>query len=164
MSLQLRSVISVSALFNKDTRQLNHLHEQNIIHRDLKPENLLVTQDEMGRDTLKLADFGLSMVVKGPLRTICGTPTYVAPEIISESPEGYGLQVDLWATGVIAYIMLCGFPPFASQSKNQKDLFRKIRSGKFSFPKPYWDGISGDAKDCIQVYPVHHTTYINTCI
>ena len=128
---------------------INHLHEQNIIHRDLKPENLLVTQDDMGRDTLKLADFGLSMVVKGPLRTICGTPTYVAPEIISESPEGYGLQVDLWATGVIAYIMLCGFPPFASQSKNQKDLFRKIKAGKFSFPNPYWKDISEDAKDLI---------------
>merc|ERR1712166_1159479 len=128
---------------------INHLHEQNIIHRDLKPENLLVTQDAMGRDTLKLADFGLSMIVKGPLRTICGTPTYVAPEIISESPEGYGLQVDLWATGVIAYIMICGFPPFASQSKNQKDLFRKIKAGKFSFPMPYWKGISEDAKDLI---------------
>merc|ERR1711918_244714 len=83
-------------------------------------------------------------------RTICGTPTYVAPEIISDSPQGYGLQVDLWATGVIAYIMLCGFPPFASASKNQKDLFRKIKSGKFSFPSPYWDGISEEAKDLIR--------------
>lgn len=129
---------------------LHHLHSRNIIHRDLKPENLLVTQDTMGRDTLKLADFGLSMVVTKPLRTICGTPTYVAPEIISESPDGYGLQVDLWATGVIAYIMLCGFPPFSSASKNQKDLFRKIKLGRFSFPSPYWDGISEPAKDLIR--------------
>jgi tRNA A-37 threonylcarbamoyl transferase component Bud32 len=129
---------------------LHHLHSRNIIHRDLKPENLLVTQDKMGRDTLKLADFGLSMIVTKPLRTICGTPTYVAPEIISESPDGYGLQVDLWATGVIAYIMLCGFPPFSSASKNQKDLFRKIKLGRFSFPSPYWDGISEEAKDLIR--------------
>jgi len=128
---------------------IQHLHSKNIIHRDLKPENLLVTKDKMGRDTIKLADFGLSMVVSEPLHTICGTPTYVAPEIIADGPEGYGLQVDLWATGVIAYIMLCGFPPFASQSKNQKDLFRKIRRGHFSFPEPYWQGVSDEAKDLI---------------
>ena len=128
---------------------IQHLHSKNIIHRDLKPENLLVTKDKMGRDTIKLADFGLSMVVTEPLHTICGTPTYVAPEIIADGPEGYGLQVDLWATGVIAYIMLCGFPPFASQSKNQKDLFRKIKRGHFSFPEPYWEGVSKEAKDLI---------------
>ena len=128
---------------------IQHLHSKNIIHRDLKPENLLVTKDKMGRDTIKLADFGLSMVVTEPLHTICGTPTYVAPEIIADGPEGYGLQVDLWATGVIAYIMLCGFPPFASQSKNQKDLFRKIKRGHFSFPDPYWNGVSDEAKDLI---------------
>lgn len=129
---------------------LEHMHSKNIIHRDLKPENLLVTKDSMGRDTIKLADFGLSMKIEGPLKTICGTPTYVAPEIIAETPEGYGLEVDLWATGVIAYIMLCGFPPFASASKVQKDLFKKIKLGKFTFPSPYWDGISENAKDLVR--------------
>lgn len=128
---------------------INHMHEKNIIHRDLKPENLLVATDKNGLDTIKLADFGLSMVVTEPLNTICGTPTYVAPEIISEAPEGYGLPVDMWAIGIISYIILCGFPPFATANKSQKDLFRKIRSGKFSFPKPYWDDISEDAKSMI---------------
>lgn len=113
------------------------MHGKSIIHRDLKPENLLVTTDDTGRDTVKLADFGLSMRVKEPLHTICGTPTYVAPEIISETPVGYSFPVDMWATGVISYIILCGFPPFASPTKSQKDLFRKIRAGKFTFPDPY---------------------------
>lgn len=128
---------------------LAHMHQRNLIHRDLKPENLLVVRDASGKDTVKLADFGLAMTVTEPLRTVCGTPTYVAPEIISEVPEGYSFEVDMWATGVIAYIVLCGFPPFASASKSQKELFRKIRSGKFSFPDPYWSNISADAKDLI---------------
>eukprot|EP00039_Didymoeca_costata_P012142 m.173781 g.173781 ORF g.173781 m.173781 type:complete len:573 (-) comp15394_c2_seq1:70-1788(-) len=129
---------------------IQHMHSKQIIHRDLKPENLLVTVDNNGYDRIKLADFGLSLVVDKPLHTVCGTPTYVAPEIISETPEGYGLKVDLWATGVIAYILLCGFPPFAAANKAQNDLFRKIRSGKFSFPSPYWDKISHEAKDLIR--------------
>jgi serine/threonine protein kinase len=99
-----------------------------------------VEQDVRGRDVVKLADFGLSMVVTEPLHTVCGTPTYVAPEIISEDPSGYGLEADMWAIGVIAYILLCGFPPFASVSKNQRDLFDRIKAGRFSFPDPYWRG------------------------
>ena len=131
-------------------KALNFMHTRGFIHRDLKPENLLVVTDKSGSDSVKLADFGLSMHVEQKLFTICGTPTYVAPEIISEPCEGYGLQVDMWATGVIAYIILCGFPPFASPTKDQKDLFRRIRAGKFSFPNPYWQNVSGDAKDLIR--------------
>lgn len=131
-------------------KALNFMHTRGFIHRDLKPENLLVVTDHAGNDSVKLADFGLSMDVKEKLFTICGTPTYVAPEIISEPCEGYGLQVDMWATGVIAYIILCGFPPFASPAKDQKDLFRRIRSGKFSFPNPYWQDVSNDAKNLIR--------------
>jgi serine/threonine protein kinase len=59
--------------------------------------------------SIKLADFGLAMVVKEPIYTVCGTPTYVAPEILAEI--GYGLEVDMWACGIITYILLCGFPP-----------------------------------------------------
>jgi len=142
--------IGAAIVIKNMTTALDHMHSQNIIHRDLKPENLLVTTEANGRDTVKLADFGLSMRVKDPLHTICGTPTYVAPEIISELPAGYSFPVDMWATGVIAYIILCGFPPFASATKSQKDLFRKIRAGKFTFPDPYWRNVSDSAKDLIR--------------
>uniref|UniRef100_A0A8C5EDX2 Doublecortin-like kinase 3 n=1 Tax=Gouania willdenowi TaxID=441366 RepID=A0A8C5EDX2_GOUWI len=81
---------------------LDYIHCRSIVHRDLKPENLLVG--------IQLGDFGLAMVVSEPVFTICGTPTYVAPEILCEI--GYGIAVDVWALGVILYILLCGFPPF----------------------------------------------------
>uniref|UniRef100_A0A3Q3GLR8 non-specific serine/threonine protein kinase n=1 Tax=Labrus bergylta TaxID=56723 RepID=A0A3Q3GLR8_9LABR len=89
---------------------IKYLHRMNIVHRDIKPENLLVCEYPDGTKSLKLGDFGLATVVEGPLYTVCGTPTYVAPEIIAET--GYGLKVDIWAAGVITYILLCGFPPF----------------------------------------------------
>lgn len=104
----------------------------------------------VGGDMLKLGDFGLSFFITEPLHTICGTPTYVAPEIISETAAGYGLPVDMWAMGVISYIILCGYPPFASSSKNQKDLFAKIRTGKFTFPAAHWSHIPEDCKELIR--------------
>lgn len=127
-----------------------YMHQQRIIHRDLKPENILVAAGEDGCVTLKLGDFGLSMVVNEPLHTVCGTPTYVAPEIIAEGGKGYGLEVDNWAIGVIMYILLCGFPPFSSSKRSQKELFQRIRAGQYSFPKAYWEHISAEAKHLIQ--------------
>uniref|UniRef100_A0A8C9Y015 Serine/threonine-protein kinase DCLK2 n=1 Tax=Sander lucioperca TaxID=283035 RepID=A0A8C9Y015_SANLU len=121
---------------------LKYLHSTNIVHRDIKPENLLV--------------FEYPDVVEGPLYTVCGTPTYVAPEIISES--GYGLKVDIWAAGVITYILLCGFPPFRSSCLNclkpchhylLQDLFEQILMGQLDFPSPYWDNITDSAKELI---------------
>ncbi|XP_077996554.1 serine/threonine-protein kinase DCLK3-like isoform X2 [Glandiceps talaboti] len=126
---------------------LAYLHSQNIVHRDIKPENLLVHRDNHGSVTLKLADFGLAMEVKEPIYTVCGTPTYVAPEILAET--GYGLEVDMWATGVITYILLCGFPPFRSLDRDQEELFEMIQKGEFEYLKPYWDNISESAKDLI---------------
>lgn len=87
------------------------------------------------------------MEVNAPIFTICGTPTYVAPEILEES--GYGLKVDLWAAGVITYIMLCGFPPFRSANRDQEELFDLIQDGEFEFLPPYWDSISDSAKDLV---------------
>lgn len=87
------------------------------------------------------------MEVRVPLFTVCGTPTYVAPEILEET--GYGLQVDVWAAGVILYIMLCGFPPFRSPNKDQDELFDLIIAGDYEFLSPYWDGVSRDAKDLV---------------
>ncbi|XP_023683444.1 serine/threonine-protein kinase DCLK2-like isoform X2 [Paramormyrops kingsleyae] len=126
---------------------LKYLHSLNIVHRDIKPENLLVCEYSDGTKSLKLGDFGLATVVEGPLHTVCGTPTYVAPEIIAET--GYGLKVDIWAAGVITYILLCGFPPFRSENNLQKDLFEQILVGKLEFPSPYWDSISDSAKELI---------------
>ncbi|XP_051946973.1 serine/threonine-protein kinase DCLK2-like isoform X2 [Xyrauchen texanus] len=136
-----------SAMLFNLTGALRYLHRMNIVHRDIKPENLLVCEYPDGTKSLKLGDFGLATIVEGPLYTVCGTPTYVAPEIISES--GYGLKVDIWATGVIAYILLCGFPPFRSERNHQEELFQQILLGRLEFPAPYWDNISASAKDLI---------------
>uniref|UniRef100_A0A8C8SL73 non-specific serine/threonine protein kinase n=1 Tax=Pelusios castaneus TaxID=367368 RepID=A0A8C8SL73_9SAUR len=126
---------------------LVYIHGKNIVHRDLKPENLLVQHNADKSTTLKLADFGLAKKVTKPVFTVCGTPTYVAPEILAE--KGYGLEVDMWATGVILYILLCGFPPFRSQERDQEELFQIIQLGHYEFLSPYWDSISGAAKDLI---------------
>jgi len=134
---------------------LSYLHSSSIVHRDLKPENLLVVYGKDsspgggggGAPSLKLADFGLAMVVEEPLVTVCGTPTYVAPEILTET--GYGLPVDIWALGIITYILLCGFPPFRSPERRQSELFEIIKRGEFEYLSPYWDGISHGVCDLI---------------
>uniref|UniRef100_A0A671VC66 non-specific serine/threonine protein kinase n=1 Tax=Sparus aurata TaxID=8175 RepID=A0A671VC66_SPAAU len=126
---------------------IKYLHSLNIVHRDIKPENLLVYEHTDGSRSLKLGDFGLATVVNGPLYTVCGTPTYVAPEIVAES--GYGLKVDIWAAGVITYILLCGFPPFRCTGEDQEALFEQILKGVLDFPAPYWDNVSDAAKALI---------------
>ncbi|ESO87761.1 hypothetical protein LOTGIDRAFT_194203, partial [Lottia gigantea] len=126
---------------------LFYLHSRNIVHRDLKPENLLVHRNKDGTVSLKLADFGLAMEVNDLIYTVCGTPTYVAPEILSEI--GYSLEVDMWAVGVIMYILLCGFPPFRSPDRKQTELFAMIKAGEYEFVMPYWDGTSLYAKNLI---------------
>ncbi|XP_076839865.1 doublecortin-like kinase 2b isoform X2 [Brachyhypopomus gauderio] len=136
-----------SAMVYNLTGALKYLHRMSIVHRDIKPENLLVCEYPDGTKSLKLGDFGLATVVEGPLYTVCGTPTYVAPEIIAET--GYGLKVDIWAAGVITYILLCGFPPFRSERNQQEELFEQILLGRLEFPSPYWDTISASAKDLI---------------
>uniref|UniRef100_A0A8C3PXV7 Serine/threonine-protein kinase DCLK2 n=1 Tax=Chrysolophus pictus TaxID=9089 RepID=A0A8C3PXV7_CHRPC len=144
-----------SAMVYNLASALKYLHGLNIVHRDIKPENLLHLFSNIffltfyGTKSLKLGDFGLATVVEGPLYTVCGTPTYVAPEIIAET--GYGLKVDIWAAGVITYILLCGFPPFRSENNLQEDLFDQILVGKLEFPSPYWDNITDSAKELISL-------------
>ncbi|NXX40269.1 DCLK1 kinase, partial [Tricholaema leucomelas] len=106
-----------------------------------------VYEHQDGSKSLKLGDFGLATIVDGPLYTVCGTPTYVAPEIIAET--GYGLKVDIWAAGVITYILLCGFPPFRGIYDDQEVLFDQILMGQVDFPSPYWDNVSDSAKELI---------------
>jgi len=124
-----------------------YLHSIGIVHRDLKPENLLLETNSPD-SRIKIADFGLSktMEAQSVLQTACGTPGYVAPEVLLG--EGYNQEVDVWSIGVIMYILLCGFPPFYAE--NNSKLFEKIMEGKFTFPSPYWDKISASAKDLIK--------------
>ncbi|KAL0973091.1 hypothetical protein UPYG_G00198840 [Umbra pygmaea] len=124
---------------------MKYLHSLNIVHRDIKPENLLVYEHQDGSKSLKLGDFGLASLVDEPLYLVCGTPTYVAPEIIAET--GYGLKVDIWAAGVITYILLCGFPPFKCET--QDILLDQILVGGLHFPSPSWDNVSVTAKELI---------------
>jgi len=121
-----------------------YLHKIGVVHRDLKPENLLYATKE-DDSIIKLTDFGLAKFTKVKMATACGTPGYVAPEILSGKP--YGPEVDLWSIGVILYILLCGFPPFFDE--NTPNLYRAIKQGRFDFPSPYWDDISDPAKNLI---------------
>ena len=152
---------------------LDYLHSISICHRDIKPENLLVSYCETSSSSsskhqtaldfdnngqphhhrsiksLKLADFGLAVELKvgNKLYDVCGTPNYVAPEILSES--GYDHKVDIWAAGVIAYVLLCGFPPFVSPENDQEELFDQILTGTFEFSSPAFDDVSLEAKQLI---------------
>ena len=117
---------------------IKYCHTLNCIHRDLKPENLLYeTKNE--HSIIKVSDFGLARFLEGNLATTaCGTPGYVAPEVLHGM--GYGQEVDWWSVGIILYIMLCGFPPFYEDDNAQ--LFEMIKKCDFDFPSPYWDDIS----------------------
>uniref|UniRef100_A0A3P9CX51 Serine/threonine-protein kinase H1-like n=1 Tax=Maylandia zebra TaxID=106582 RepID=A0A3P9CX51_9CICH len=124
---------------------LVYLHSLGITHRDLKPENLLYYHP--GADSrLLVTDFGLSAFAKSwSLRTTCGTPEYMAPEMLLRRP--YSCAVDMWALGVIAYILLSGTVPFEDDSRTQ--LYRSIVRGKYSFRGNPWPSVSNLAKDFI---------------
>jgi calcium/calmodulin-dependent protein kinase I len=125
---------------------IRYCHSMGIAHRDLKPENLLYATTDPN-SIIKITDFGLAKVINNDLMTTaCGTPGYVAPEILTG--KGYDIAVDYWSIGVILYVMLCGFPPF-SEDSNEK-LFEMIKTGNYEFPSPQWDPISDYAKDLIK--------------
>ncbi|XP_018312659.1 calcium/calmodulin-dependent protein kinase type 1 isoform X1 [Mycetomoellerius zeteki] len=134
-----------SGLIRQVLEAVDYMHEQGVVHRDLKPENLLYySPDEDSK--IMISDFGLSkMEDSGIMATACGTPGYVAPEVLAQKP--YGKAVDVWSIGVISYILLCGYPPFYDE--NDANLFAQILKGEFEFDSPYWDDISASAKDFI---------------
>jgi len=136
-----------SQLVKSILEAIQYLHEQDIVHRDLKPENLLFS-DPSEEATIMITDFGLSKLVNDAtnLTTACGTPGYVAPEVLRQ--KGYGKAVDLWSVGVITYILLCGYPPFYDE--DQASLFESIIRGKYEFHDDYWKDISESAKDLIR--------------
>lgn len=125
---------------------VHYLHEINIVHRDLKPENLLMTSCDDDAD-MKIIDFGFAIKAKGRiLTTQCGTPGYIAPEIVTEHLK-YGQEVDMWSIGVILFILLCGYPPFEDDDRNI--LFSKIRIGKYEMTGNSWDQVSDEAKQLL---------------
>ncbi|XP_062330636.1 phosphorylase b kinase gamma catalytic chain, liver/testis isoform isoform X2 [Osmerus eperlanus] len=135
---------------------VQYLHSLNIVHRDLKPENVLL--DDQGH--IKLSDFGFSVVLEPgeKLRELCGTPGYLAPEILKcsmdEMHPGYGKEVDLWACGVILFTLLAGSPPF--WHRKQLLMLRVIMEGRYQFNSPEWDDRSDTVKDLVRL-PVCQT-------
>uniref|UniRef100_A0A672R020 Calcium/calmodulin-dependent protein kinase type 1D-like n=1 Tax=Sinocyclocheilus grahami TaxID=75366 RepID=A0A672R020_SINGR len=135
-----------STLIRQVLDAVNYLHNMGIVHRDLKPENLLYFNPQDG-SKIMISDFGLSKMegTGDVMSTACGTPGYVAPEVLAQKP--YSKAVDCWSIGVIAYILLCGYPPFYDE--NDSKLFEQILKADYEFDAPYWDDISDSAKDFI---------------
>lgn len=143
---------------------LKYLHEKNIIHRDIKPENILLditpksdpqqeptgAWDENEYDVrVKIADFGLAKFIgeRKFTNTLCGTPAYVAPEVLNNN-RNYSTKVDIWLAGVLLYVCLCGFPPFSDELA-PPSMREQILMGKYAFYSPYWDEINDSALDLI---------------
>lgn len=125
---------------------LKYMHDLDVAHRDLKPENLLLARKDDDSD-LKIADFGFARCDASAMVTQCGTPNYVAPEVLIGGSTAYTKAVDMWSMGIIIFIILGGYPPF--QHKNQAKLFQRIKKGHFEFHEKYWSHISPEAKDLI---------------
>ncbi|KAK6171562.1 hypothetical protein SNE40_019722 [Patella caerulea] len=126
---------------------VNYCHQHGIVHRDLKPENLLLASKAKGA-AVKLADFGLAIEVQGDQQAwfgFAGTPGYLSPEVLRKDP--YGKPVDIWACGVILYILLVGYPPFWDEDQHR--LYAQIKSGAYDYPSPEWDTVTPEAKNLI---------------
>lgn len=141
-----------AAIVKQMMQGVEYLHGEGICHRDLKPENLLCSgEEDQGYVPFRvvIADFGLSKAFNSgeALETSCGTPDYVAPEVITAEGQ-YDKSVDMWSCGVITYVLLCGFSPFLSST--QHGLFDKIVKCEYDFPDPEWTNISESAKDFIR--------------
>uniref|UniRef100_A0A8D8V9W1 calcium/calmodulin-dependent protein kinase n=1 Tax=Cacopsylla melanoneura TaxID=428564 RepID=A0A8D8V9W1_9HEMI len=126
---------------------VNHCHSNGVVHRDLKPENLLLASKAKGA-AVKLADFGLAIEVQGEQQAwfgFAGTPGYLSPEVLKKEP--YGKPVDIWACGVILYILLVGYPPFWDEDQHR--LYAQIKAGAYDYPSPEWDTVTPEAKNLI---------------
>ncbi|XP_076629763.1 calcium/calmodulin-dependent protein kinase II isoform X6 [Colletes latitarsis] len=126
---------------------VHHCHHNGVVHRDLKPENLLLASKAKGA-VVKLADFGLAIEVTGDTQAwfgFAGTPGYLSPEVLKKEP--YGKPVDIWACGVILYILLVGYPPFWDEDQHR--LYAQIKAGSYDYPSPEWDTVTPEAKNLI---------------
>ncbi|XP_034937353.1 calcium/calmodulin-dependent protein kinase type II alpha chain isoform X3 [Chelonus insularis] len=138
---------------------VHHCHHNGIVHRDLKPENLLLASKAKGA-AVKLADFGLAIEVQGDVQAwygFAGTPGYLSPEVLKK--ESYGKPVDIWACGVILYILLVGYPPFWDEDQHR--LYSQIKAGAYDYPSPEWDTVTPEARNLInQMLTVNPTKRI----
>lgn len=116
-------------LFRQVVEGINYCHSKNIVHRDIKLENILLDKEH----NVKIIDFGFSIIIPAhkKLNIFCGTPSYMAPEIITRNYSGQ--STDVWALGILLFVMICGKFPF--KATNDSELFGKISKGKFSFPE-----------------------------
>ncbi|XP_071236585.1 calcium/calmodulin-dependent protein kinase type II subunit gamma isoform X19 [Salvelinus alpinus] len=141
------SEADASQCINQILESVHHMHQHDIVHRDLKPENLLLASKLKGA-AVKLADFGLAIDVQGDEQAwfgFAGTPGYLSPEVLRKDP--YGKPVDIWACGVVLYILLVGYPPFWDE--DQHKLYQQIKAGAYDFPSPEWDTVTPEAKNLI---------------
>uniref|UniRef100_A0A674DVA2 calcium/calmodulin-dependent protein kinase n=1 Tax=Salmo trutta TaxID=8032 RepID=A0A674DVA2_SALTR len=141
------SEADASQCINQILESVHHMHQHDIVHRDLKPENLLLASKLKGA-AVKLADFGLAIEVQGDEQAwfgFAGTPGYLSPEVLRKDP--YGKPVDIWACGVVLYILLVGYPPFWDE--DQHKLYQQIKAGAYDFPSPEWDTVTPEAKNLI---------------
>ncbi|KAJ6244539.1 ovarian-specific serine/threonine-protein kinase lok-related [Anaeramoeba flamelloides] len=147
------------SLFYQIITAVDYLHEEGIVHRDLKPENILLT-NKSRQPQIKITDFGLSKIItmNHNLKTMCGTPAYLAPEILNSGIFGYSKNVDLWSCGVILYQMLSGELPFNNSNTNNNNqnnnnfnnLFQKIQESYLDFNEDLWENISPSAQDLVE--------------
>mmetsp|Transcript_1949 Transcript_1949/g.3411 ORF Transcript_1949/g.3411 Transcript_1949/m.3411 type:complete len:375 (-) Transcript_1949:269-1393(-) len=140
-----------AALITQILQGVAYLHSHGIVHRDLKLENLILLNDRED-SPVKIADFGLAKMMKpeeATLRTMCGSPQYVAPEIlqVGTTVEEYTPAVDMWSVGVILFILLSGYSPF--DDDNDAALFANIKEGRYDIDDPVWDVVSDSAKDLV---------------
>jgi len=141
------------ALFSQILLSMQYLHNMNIVHRDVKPENILYVAP--GSNDIKLIDFGYAGIWKPekPLTGLCGTPDYVAPEVLSwydddESGTPYGKGSDMWSMGVLLYVILSGCSPFNADEEDA--LLKLVAEAKYEFYEKEWADISKEAKDLIE--------------
>ncbi|XGW28423.1 hypothetical protein V3C99_008306 [Haemonchus contortus] len=126
---------------------VDYCHQRGVVHRDMKPENLLLASKAKGA-AVKLADFGLAIEVGQDTEAwfgFAGTPGYLSPEVLKKDP--YGKPVDIWACGVILYILLVGYPPFWDEDQHR--LYAQIKAGAYDYPSPEWDTVTPEAKSLI---------------
>ncbi|KAM4707721.1 serine/threonine-protein kinase Chk2 [Discoglossus pictus] len=130
---------------------VQYLHENGVIHRDLKPENVLLSSSTE-ECCIKITDFGQSKILgeASLMRTLCGTPTYLAPEVLSSAgTAGYSSAVDCWSLGVILFVCLSGYPPFSEQA-SKIPLKDQIGGGQYTFIAAAWEHVSQPALDLVK--------------
>jgi len=127
---------------------VKYLHDHDIVHRDLKPENILYRTKD-ARSDIVIADFGIAKHLHAPdeqLTSLAGSPGYVAPEVLGK--QGHGKAVDVWCTGIITYVLLCGYSPF--RAEDTQTLIRETMEAKIEFHTKYWKNVSDEAKAFIK--------------